>query len=154
MKRLNLIAGALVVLVAAMPAAFAAGGGSSSTKKAPEMVEAEKAIYSNNYEAAIPLLEKVVAKDAQNADALNYLGYSHRKLGDFETSKSYYDKALAADPKHRGAHEYIGELYLQLGDLPNAEKHLERLDDLCFFGCDEYDDLKKAIEKYKADNQG
>ena len=153
MKRLTFFAVAFLVLIAAASGAFAAGGG-SSTKKAPEMVEAEKAISANNYEAAIPLLEKVVAKEAKNADALNYLGYSYRKLGNFETSKSYYDKALAADPKHRGAHEYIGELYLKLGDLQSAEKHLERLDDLCFFGCDEYYDLKEAIEQYKAEGQG
>ena len=34
-------------------------------------------------------------------------------------------------------------------NLNKAEEHLEVLDDVCFFGCDEYDDLKDAIEKYK-----
>ena len=152
MKRLIPLAAALFMILASTLMAQAAGGG-SSTRKPPELVEAEKAIKSENYEAAIPLLEKVVSADAKNADALNYLGYSHRKLGDFETSKSYYVKALDADPNHRGAHEYIGELYLQLDDLQSAEKHLDRLDSLCFFGCDEYYDLKEAVERYKAENQ-
>lgn len=152
MKRLIPLATALFMILASALMAQAAGGG-SSTSKPPELVEAEKAIKWENYEAAIPLLEKVVSADAKNADALNYLGYSHRKLGDFETSKSYYVKALDADPNHRGAHEYIGELYLQLDDLQSAEKHLDRLDSLCFFGCDEYYDLKEAVERYKTEHQ-
>ena len=48
-----------------------------------------------------------------------------------------YNKALAIDPKHRGANEYLGELYLQLGDLAKAEERLEKLDDICFYGCGE-----------------
>jgi tetratricopeptide (TPR) repeat protein len=81
---------------------------------------------------------------------LNYLGYSHRKLGHFDESLVWYQKALAANPNHRGANEYLGELYLQMGDLAKAEERLNKLDDLCFFGCEEYDDLKQEIAEYKA----
>jgi hypothetical protein len=57
---------------------------------------------------------------------------------------------LALKPKHRGANEYLGELYLEMGDLAKAEERLEVLDGACWFGCDEYSDLKEAIAKYKA----
>ena len=134
--------------------AWAAGGGGGGANKSPEMIEAEKAIEAANYQSAIGYLEKVVTDSPNNADAFNYLGYSYRKLGDLETSKGYYEKALSLDPEHRGAHEYIGELYLQLGDVQKAEVHLESLDKLCFFGCDEYYELKKAIQQYKAEHQG
>ena len=53
------------------------------------------------------------------------------------------------DPSHKDAHEYIGELYLRMDDLANAEKHLERLDQLCSFGCEQFDELKAAIAAYK-----
>ena len=53
------------------------------------------------------------------------------------------------DPSHKDAHEYIGELYLRMDDLANAEKHLKRLDQLCFFGCEQFDELKAAIAAYK-----
>ncbi len=52
--------------------------------------------------------------------------------------------------RHRGANEYLGELYLQTGDLAKAKERLEKLDDICFFGCGEYNDLKAAIEAYKS----
>ena len=77
------------------------------------------------------------------------MGYSHRKLDLLEKAFFYDDKVLKLDPRHQGANEYIGELYLQTNNLKKAEEHLEVLDDVCFFGCDEYDDLKDAIEKYK-----
>ena len=38
----------------------------------------------------------------------------------------------------------------RIGDLAKAEERLEKLDDICFFGCGEYTDLKAAIEAYKS----
>jgi hypothetical protein len=43
----------------------------------------------------------------------------------------------------------LGELYLETDQLAKAEDRLQVLDDACFLGCEEYDDLKEAIEKYK-----
>ncbi len=50
------------------------------------------------------------------------------------------------DPDHKGANEYLGELYVQTGQMALAREHLEKLDDLCTFGCEEYDDLKAVVE--------
>ena len=94
-------------------------------------------------------LNAVVSRDSQNADAFNYLGYALSHLEKYDESKAAYDKALALKPEHRGANEYLGELYLKLGNLPAAEERLKVLDSACFFGCQEYDDLKEAIAKYK-----
>ena len=60
--------------------------------------------------------------------------------------------ALQINPKHKGAHEYIGEAYLGKGDFKMAEQHLKTLDNLCFFGCQEFKDLKKAVLAYKKKN--
>ncbi len=35
-------------------------------------------------------------------------------------------------------------------DLAGAEKLLARLDKACTFGCEEFQDLKKSIQQYKA----
>lgn len=67
-----------------------------------------------------------------------------------EQAFAHYRKALDLDPEHKGAHEYIGEAYLMVGDLARAEEHLAALDGLCFFGCEEYRELKEAIAAYKA----
>ncbi|MBM3217224.1 MAG: tetratricopeptide repeat protein [Candidatus Rokubacteria bacterium] len=125
------------------------GGVPSGKPEDPDYAKAVKAIEAKQFAAAIPLLEGVVKRDGSNANAYNWLGYAVRKNGDPAASIPIYQKALALDPKHRGAHEYIGEAYLMLNDLPKAKEHPARLDKLCFFSCEEYRDLKKAIEVYE-----
>ncbi|MDP6573873.1 MAG: tetratricopeptide repeat protein [Rhodospirillales bacterium] len=138
--------------------AGAAGDSSSTSSQAPaesaRYTKAKAAVESMDYRAAITLLEGVIRDKPGHADALNYLGYSHRKLGEFKQSLAYYTKALEIDPGHRRANEYLGELYLQMGQLSSAEKQLARLDDLCFWGCKELDDLKSAIKQYRARKSG
>ena len=115
----------------------------------PDYTAGAKAIKANKFADAIPLLQRVVERDAKNADAYNWLAYATRRNGDAAAALPLYEKALAIDPKHRGAHEYIGEAYLILGNLPKAKEHLARLDSLCMLGCSQYRDLKKAVEEYE-----
>lgn len=116
----------------------------------PQYEAAEKAAKAGDFKKSIGLLAPMLKAQPKNADALNLMGYSHRKMGELDKAMAYYAAALKEDPKHRGAHEYIGELYLMMGNLAKAEEHLAKLDDLCFFGCSEYTDLKNAIAAYKA----
>jgi len=155
-------AGFAALLVAACPSGVSAdaggggggGGGEASQTPAkpedPDYTAGVKAINAKQYAAAIPLLQKAVARDGTNADAFNMLAYATRKNGDPAAAIPIYEKALAIDPKHRGAHEYIGEAYLTLDNLPKAKEHLARLDKLCFFPCSQYRDLKKAVEAYES----
>lgn len=132
--------------------AFAAGSSSGSQRPArkSDYNKAVSAVKDGKYRTAIGLLEKVVARDSRHADGYNYLGFSHRKLGNFDKAMKFYKKALAIDTKHRGAHEYIGELYLRLGNLKQAKAHLARLNSICWLGCGEYNDLKAAIKRHQA----
>jgi tetratricopeptide (TPR) repeat protein len=148
--------GMVLVALAAPREARAAGGGGGGDAGAPavkpqdpDYTAAVAAIKAKQFAQAIPLLEKVTAREPKNADAYNWLGYAVRKNGDPAASIPIYEKALALDPKHRGAHEYIGEAYLALNDLPKAKQHLQRLDKLCFLPCEEYSDLKRAVEAYE-----
>ena len=106
-------------------------------------------VSNGNYQLAIKYLLKAAKTSPDNPDVYNLLGFSHRKLDKVEEAFKYYNRALKLNLRHQGANEYIGELYLRTKNLNKAEEHLEVLDDVCFFGCDEYDDLKDAIEKYK-----
>jgi tetratricopeptide (TPR) repeat protein len=152
---LSVAATILAVSTAALAAGGGGGGGDSvgSTPAKPvdpSFAQAKVAIEARNYAAAMPLLQQVVARDPQNADAYNLMGYATRKSGDANGSLRYYTTALQIDPKHLGAHEYIGEAYLMLDRPQEAEQHLARLDSLCLFGCSEYRMLKTAIANYKA----
>ena len=152
---------ALLCAVMPLPALADGGGGGDGVKTDvrapqksvdPDYTAGEKAIRNGSYAGAIKLFEAVVARDASNADAYNWLGYATRKNGDPARSIPIYQKALSINPEHRGAHEYIGEAYLQLNDVAKAREHLVRLDKLCFFSCEEYRDLKKAVEAYEKKN--
>ena len=143
---------ALALIVTAGPA-LADSSASSPANKAkadPAYAQAEQMVEDGKYEGAIPVLEGIVAKDKENADAFNLLGYSHRQLGNIDIALGHYETALRLQPRHRGANEYLGELYLKLGDLEKAQERLDVLDNACFFGCKEYTELKNAIAAYKA----
>lgn len=145
---------ALGLLAVPAMAVFAMGSsdpGAGMPKAAdPNFAEGRKAIDAKNWPVAVDLFQKVVAKDARNADAFNWLGYAQRNQGDYDKAFAAYGKALELDPKHRGAHEYIGEAYLKVNNLEKAEEHLKRLDALCTFGCAELTELKTKIAAYKA----
>jgi len=118
----------------------------------PNVVAGRKAIEAKDFKTAVGHLAKAVQELPNDADAHNMLGYSFRKVGTFDKSMEHYQRALKLDSNHRSAHEYLGELYLDLNQLDNAEKQLAALKKACpFFGrCEEYDDLKKEIDAYKA----
>src|SRR6267378_2677754 len=58
-----------------------------------------------------------------------------------------WKSAAAAMSEALGANPYIAEAYLLVGNVAKAQEHLSALDKICFFGCSEYDDLKKAISE-------
>ncbi len=147
-QRLSLVT---VLAFGIASAALAAGSASNSTRQ-PQPSSAYdlgvKAVQSGDYTGALRALKKAVNQDPGNANAWNYIGFSHRNLKQFDKSLNAYQKALSIDPSHRGANEYLGELYLMMGNLEKANERLEKLDKLCAFGCKEYDELKAAIKAH------
>ena len=67
-----------------------------------------------------------------------------------QIAKKNWSAAVATlDPKHRGAHEYIGVAYVQMGQADKAREHLVALEKICGPRCEEYRDLKRALEAAK-----
>ncbi len=143
---------ALALTVATVGSAPAMMGGSApETAKSRNYTDGERAVKAKDYAKAIPLLERAWNDNKTDADTNNLLGYSHRQLGNKQVALTYYQRALQADANHKGANEYIGELYVEMNDLPKAETHLAKLAQVCGnMTCEEYRDLKAAIEKAKA----
>ena len=120
----------------------------NSAKKFEKKGKEKKAI--KNYKKAQKLLIKSNIEISNKADTLNYLGFTTRKLGDYENGEKYYLQGLAIDPKHIGINEYLGELYVATGRHNLA---IERLEILKGCNCEEYDELKaiiagKKVSKY------
>ena len=111
-----------------------------AAKKFEEKDKLEKA--KKSYKKAQKLLVQSNKKFPNKANTLNYLGFTTRKLGDYENGEKYYLKGLQIDPKHKGINEYLGELYVATNRHNLA---IERLEVLKGCNCREYDDLKAII---------
>ena len=115
-----------------------------SAKKYEKKGKTQKAI--KRYEKAQKLLIKSNNKNPNVADTLNYLGFTTRKLGDYDAGEKYYLQGLEIEPNHVGINEYLGELYVVTNRMDLAK---ERLNILKACNCEEYDELKEIIEGKK-----
>jgi len=98
---------------------------------------------NKSYQKALKLLIKSNKKKPNNADTLNYLGFTTRKLGDFENGEKFYLEGLAIEPNHIGINEYLGELYVFTNRISLAKERLKILENC---NCKEYDQLKEIIQ--------
>ena len=110
-------------------------------KKLEEKDKQKKA--EKQYQKAQKLLIKSNENNPNNADTLNYLGFTTRKLGDFNLGEKYYLQGLAIEPKHNGINEYLGELYVVTNRMDLAK---ERLEVLRSCNCEEFQELKEIID--------
>ncbi len=102
--------------------------------------------YNRRYEEAIKVLQ--LAQNKQDPRILNYLGYSHRKLGQVEAGLTYYTAALKEDPNYTLVREYMGEAFLQLGRVDKALAQLTEIEKRCGRDCREYSMLEQQIHIY------
>jgi tetratricopeptide (TPR) repeat protein len=63
-----------------------------------------------------------VAADPDLKEGWNMVGYTARKLGDYEESLKAYEKALALQPDYPEAIEYRAELFLLTGRLAQVKE--------------------------------
>ena len=138
---------------------FAAGSDSSSdssvsdpykdaknlVKRAGKLEKKDKIDKAKKlYAQAFKKLEKAYSSDKNNPDILNYMGYTSRKIGNFDQAEKFYLSGLNIKPDHNGINEYLGELYVQTNRIDKAK---ERLEVLKSCNCEEYSELKEVIDK-------
>ena len=148
----------LFLLLTFATQSFAAGTSSSdkkpSYKNAVKLIEAAKKYETKDkmdkalkrYKKAQKILLELDKKKPLQADTLNYLGFTTRKLGDFEAGEKYYLLGLQVEPNHVGINEYLGELYVVTNRIDLAK---ERLEVLKSCNCEEYQELKEIIDGSK-----
>ena len=143
-----------VLLSSTLFAAGGDGGGSSNAslydeavklvKRAGNLERKEKLDKAKKlYSQAFIKLEKAFKKDKNNPDILNYMGFTSRKIGNFEVAEKFYLQGLNIKPNHNGINEYLGELYVQTNRIDKAN---ERLAVLKNCNCDEYNELQLIIK--------
>ncbi|MGI9373466.1 MAG: tetratricopeptide repeat protein [Hyphomicrobiales bacterium] len=125
--------------------------GIEENKDTAYLTPARAAIAAGDYQKAI--VQLAALKRPDDANVLNLLGYSHRKLGLVDVGISYYLRALENNPQHTGVHEYLGEAYVQKNDIDKARVLLKKLSKICGTDCQEYKELAATISEYEAKQQ-
>ena len=150
----------ILILTLFTTSSFSAGSDSTSSKvksnydKAVESIKFAKKYElkgklekaKKRYAKAQKLLLKSNSEKPNKADTLNYLGFTTRKLGDYENGEKYYLQGLKIEPNHVGINEYLGELYVATNRLNLAKERLKILENC---NCKEYTQLKEVIEGTK-----
>jgi len=152
----------LLIIIALTNNSFSAGSSSDndSTPKVSDYTKAKNLIKAakkyekkgktekaqKKYTKAQKLLLKSNKKKPLQADTLNYLGFTTRKLGDYDGGEKFYLQGLQIEPNHNGINEYLGELYVATNRMDMAK---ERLEVLKTCNCEEYGELKEIIEGTK-----
>ena len=150
----------LLIIIALTNNSFSAGTSSDSSDsssnytKAKNLIKAAKKYEKKGktekaqkrYAKAQKLLLKSNKEKPLQADTLNYLGFTTRKLGDYEKGEAFYLQGLKIEPNHNGINEYLGELYIATNRMDLAK---ERLNILKSCDCKEYKQLKEIIEGTK-----
>jgi len=171
MRKLSmlLVPGLVSMALAAGPvltSAYAAGSddpsppkSDTSTKKAkkksssvsdPKFLAAYRTAYTtiydnHDYTGAIGQLKSLKRDDV--ADVANLIGYSYRKIGDYQSSKVYYELALKDDPNHVRTWQYYGLWQLEQGNREQAQYHLNKIASLAGTDSSEYLSLAAALDK-------
>ena len=152
----------LLIIIALTNNSFSAGSSNDndSTPKVSDYTKAKNLIKAakkyekkgktekakKRYTKAQKLLLKSNEKKPLQADTLNYLGFTTRKLGDYDGGEKFYLQGLEIEPNHNGINEYLGELYVATNRMDMAK---ERLEVLKTCNCEEFDELKEIIEGTK-----
>ena len=108
--------------------------------------EAYTTVYDrNDYAAAIGQLTALGHDD--NAAVANLIGYSYRKLGNYQVSQVWYERALKSDPDHVKTWQYYGLWQVEQGNRDQAQYHLNRIASICGTVCEEYRSLAAALDR-------
>ena len=98
---------------------------------------------AGRYEEALTALQAV--SNQNDSMVLTMIGYSKRKLGNFDEGMALYAKALAVDPNNVNTREYLGEAYVEKGKIDLAKAELAKIEALCGTECEQYHDLAAAL---------
>jgi len=86
-------------------------------KKDKDLREAKE-----HYSSALAKFTQAARFDPRMHEAWNYIGYTNRKLGQYNIALAAYERALALHPGYPEALEYRGEAFLALNRISDAQQ--------------------------------
>jgi tetratricopeptide (TPR) repeat protein len=80
------------------------------------------------FKKGLEAAQDAVRLDPKYHEAWNLVGYTSRKLGDYDGALKAYATCLDIKPDYAPAREYLGEAYIELGQIDKAREQLVMLD--------------------------
>jgi tetratricopeptide (TPR) repeat protein len=122
-----------------------AAAATSAETQAKALSRAQKA-----YRQALGQFQRAVNVKPELFQAWNYIGFTQRHLGDYESALTAYAHALELSPTYEEAVEYRGEAYLGLNRIEDAKSAYMDL-----FGAARplADDLLQSMRRWIAERQ-
>lgn len=123
-------------------------GDKKSSLENPAFLNGYRAAYAtiferSDYAAAIPQLKALGQDD--RADVANLIGYSYRKLGNYDLASAWYERALKSDPNHVRTWQYYGLWQVEQGNREQAKVHLGKIEQIAGRNSIEYQSLATAL---------
>ncbi len=103
-------------------------GGKTSRKRSAEqklLAEARKQYKAKKYDAAVDILNKVIAKNPKSLDAYNIRGGARALLHDLDAARDDFSKVIELNPKLSVGYDNRGFIFLQKRDYRSAVKDFE-----------------------------
>jgi tetratricopeptide (TPR) repeat protein len=76
----------------------------------------------DHYASSLTKFMQAAKLDPNMHEAWNYVGYTNRKLGNYDVALAAYERALALHPGYPEALEYRGEAFLALNRISDAQQ--------------------------------
>ncbi len=92
-----------------------------------DMTSVIEAMNNGRYTIAISLLDSLVSKEPDFAEAWNRRATVHYLLGNFEQSLADIEKTLTLEPRHFGALSGVGLIMMQAGEEEKAMHAFEQV---------------------------
>lgn len=102
---------------AEMPPALAQG--------APYLNQGIESYKEENFDEALPLLQRARKEDPNSSLAAYYLGITYKQLQDYKNAKSHLKDAVSLTPKIKEALLELVDVLYQLNELEEAAKFIE-----------------------------
>lgn len=112
---------------------------------------ADDAMQRQDYEAAIPLHQRLLEKEPANALALYHLGYAYGRMNNHVEEVSYYEKAIALGFKQDGIFFNLGMAYGELNQIEKSIRAFKKALDIDPNSADNHFGLAIAYQMSVAD---
>ena len=137
----------LIFYIFLATSSFSNLGDNTYDESNPKMQEILELIDQENFHSALEKLMVIYEDNKNNSNIQTLIGFTYRKLGDYDTSIEFYKKAIINDPVNINAHHYIALSYIGIGEKKLATEHLDELIRICNpIPCKEIGDLKEKLK--------